>query len=342
MRLNTARVLCGLLALFASAAAWAVQFRLQVGQANRVPVGIEVRNAETLCNVEIRVDGGPPFQQRVSAPDFMAWLVLTPVRSGPVQVSWRGVFHRNDRDELVNPCPTQGQTRFMAGTSNVDLQQDWRQWWASQDPAQAQCVQKILELLTLKTDWLDRLDPEPALPGKVLARSQSQCERFVQIKTPWGNEPMQSHPCNLRGLKTRCEGYYTQAGGKGQRLNYEQAVAMHVSGTALVAGHAESMAAQQARARAAKAAADKAIAEENARVEAFKKALAEQKAREEEQRLAQQQAAEEERQKKIKAAEQREREWLENRPWLVRKLSRVQPKPLEEEQAQSEPGKKQP
>ncbi|MEY2621592.1 MAG: IgA receptor precursor [Pseudomonadota bacterium] len=342
MRLKTARALCVLLALWAGAAAWAAQYRLQVGQMNQVPVGIDVRNAETLCNVEIRVDGGPPFQQRVRAPEFMAWLVLTPVQSGPVLVTWRGVFYRNERDELVNPCPTQGQTRFMAGPGNADLQQDWRAWWASQDPAQTQCMQKVLSLWSIKTDWLDRRDPEPALPGKLLARSQSQCERFVQIKTPWGAEPMASHSCTWRGLKTRCEGYYTPAGGKGPRLNYEQALAMHLSGTPLQAGHAESVAAQQARARAAKAAADKALAEENARVEAFKQALAEQKAREEAQRLAQQQAAEEERQKKIKAAEQREREWLENRPWLVRKLSRVQPKPLEEEQAQSEPGKKQP
>ena len=83
---STARVMLILFWLLAGATAWAGQYRLLVGQPNRVPVGIEVRNAETLCNVEIRINGGPPIQQRVSAPDFMAWLVLDVT---PSSIDWK-------------------------------------------------------------------------------------------------------------------------------------------------------------------------------------------------------------------------------------------------------------
>ncbi|MDI9332016.1 MAG: hypothetical protein QM527_12040 [Alphaproteobacteria bacterium] len=340
---KTAFVLCGWVWFWASVGAWAGQYRLQVGQPNRVPLGIEVRNSETSCNVEIQVEGAAPFHQRVSAPDFIAWLVLTPGRSGPVQVSWRGVFHRTEKDELFNACPTMGQTRFMASGGNADLQLDWQSQWATKDPALGQCLQTAFRLQGVRPDWFDRRDAVGSIHDKVIARSQLQCEQFVQIKTPWGNGPLLGHACDLKGLKTRCDGYYTLAGGKGPRLNYEQALARHLAGEVLIAHHAESVAAQQARARAAKAALEKAQADEQARVEAFKKALAEQKAREDAERLAQQEAAQAERQRKIKAAEQREREWLLNRPWLVRQLSRIQPKPLEEEeQAEGEPASKQP
>ena len=340
---STARVMLILFWLLAGATAWAGQYRLLVGQPNRVPVGIEVRNAETLCNVEIRINGGPPIQQRVSAPDFMAWLVLTPQQSGVTQVSWRGVFYRNTKDELVNPCPVMGQTRFMASQSHADLGPAWQAFWVEREPRLLQCLKDALQLQSMRTEGFDLQDPVPSVMDKVLARSEQQCERFLQIKRPWGSAPTLGHDCVIGGLKTRCDGFYTSPGGKGPRLNEVQALAKHLAGEPLVAVHAESMAVQQARARAIKAAADKALAEENAKIEAFKMAMAEQKAREEAERQARLQAEEAERQRKIKAAEAREREWLENRPWLVRKLSRIQPKPLEEqEQAQGEPPKKQP
>lgn len=339
----TARVMLLLLWLLAGAAAWAGQYRLLVGQPNRVPVGIDVRNAETQCNVEIRINGGPPIQQRVSAPDFMAWLVLTPAQSGATQVSWRGVFYRSAKDELVNPCPVMGQTRFMASQSHADLGSTWQAFWAEREPKLVQCLKDALQLQSLRTEGFDLQDPVPSVMDKVLARSEQQCERFLQIKRPWGSAPTLGHACVIGGLKTRCDGYYTALGGKGPRLTELKALAKHLEGEPLMAMHAESGAAQRARAQATKAAADKALAEENAKVEAFKMAMAEQKAREEAERQTRVQAEEAERQRKIKAAEAREREWLENRPWLVRKLSRIQPKPLEEEeQAQGEPPKKQP
>ena len=332
MVVPTARVLYALVFFFACGLSWGGQFRLQVGQTNRVPVGIEVRNAETLCNVEISIEGGPTVQQRVSAPDFLAWLTLTPGQAGPVQVSWRGVFYRNEKDELFNACPTMGQTRFMATSSNADLQADWQHHWQSMGAAMAPCVQTALTLQGINPAWYDRRDPLGSVMDKMLARTEQQCQRFVHIKTPWGKEPMASHACQLGGLKTRCEGYYLAA-GKGPRLGYEQALAQHMAGQSLSAHHSETRAAQQARARAAQLAIEKAQAEEAARVEAFKRALAEQKKREEAEQEAKRQEAEAERQRELKAAEAREREWLENRPWLVRKLSRIQPKPLEDEEA---------
>lgn len=340
MLVPAARVLFALVFFIGCGLGWAGQFRLQVGQLNRVPVGIEVRNAETLCNVEISIEGGPTFEQRVSAPDFMAWLTLTPTQAGPVKVSWRGVFHRNEKDELFNACPTMGQTRLMATTGNADLRGDWQTHWLEVGPAMAQCVQTALRLQGLSTDWYDRRDAMGSVMDRVIARSERQCERFVQIKTPWGSEPMAQHACQLGGLKTRCEGYYL-ADGKGPRLSHEQALAQHMSGMRVTAHHAESRAAQQARAKAAQLAKEKAEAEEAARVEAFKRALAEQKKREEAEQEAKRLEAEAERQRQVKAAEQREREWLENRPWLVRKLSRIQPKPLEDEEAaKDDSGKK--
>lgn len=331
MWVPAARALFALVFFFGCGLGWAGQFRLQVGQVNRVPIGIEVRNAETQCNVEISVDGGPTIQQRVSAPDFMAWLTLVPTQAGAVQVSWRGVFYRSEKDELFNACPTMGQTRLMASSGNADLQDDWQSYWRGMGPAMAQCLQTAIRLQGLSTDWFDRRDAVASVMDRVIARTERQCERFVQIKTPWGQEPMAQHACQLGGLKTRCEGHY-MVDGKGPRLNFEQAVRQHLSGARVTAHHAESPVAQQARARAARLAQEKAEAEEAARVEGFKRALAEQKKREEAEQEAKRVEAEAERQRQIKAAEQREREWLESRPWLVRKLSRVQPKPLDDEE----------
>jgi hypothetical protein len=335
MLVPAARVLFAWMVFLACSMGWAGQFRLQVGQVNRVPVGIEVRNAQTLCNVEISIEGGPTLQQRVSAPDFLAWLTLVPAQAGPVKVSWRGVFYRNEKDELFNACPTMGQTRMMATSGNADVLADWQGHWHAMGSAMAQCVQTALGLQGLTTAWYDRRDAVGSVMDKVLARSEQGCERFVQIKTPWGPEPMAQHACLWGGNKTRCEGYYL-APGKGPRLNYEQALSQHLAGVKLTAHHDESRAAQQARVRAAQRAQEKAHAEEEARVEAFKQALAEQKKREQAQEEAKRIEAEAERQRQIKAAEQREREWLENRPWLVRKLSRIQPKPLEEDPAKGE------
>lgn len=339
MSVPAARVLYVLVFILACASSWAGQFRLQVGQANRVPIGIEVKNAETQCNVEISIAGGPTVQQRVSAPDFMAWLVLVPAQPGPVQVSWRGVFYRTEKDELFNPCPTMGQTRFMASGANTDVQADWQAHWARLSPAMTLCMQTALKLQGLNLAWYDRRDAVGSVVDKVLGRVEGQCEQFVQIKTPWGGEPMDNHACQSGGLKTRCEGYYL-ASPKGPRLGYEQALGRHMAGERLSARHDESRAAQQARARAARLAQEKADAAEAARVEAFKQALMEQKKREEAEQEARRLEAEAERQRQIKAAEQREREWLENRPWLVRKLSRIQPKPLEDDEAPKEEAKK--
>jgi len=339
MSVPAARVLYVLVFILACASSWAGQFRLQVGQANRVPIGIDVKNAETQCNVEISIAGGPTLQHRVSAPDFMAWLVLVPAQAGPVQVTWRGVFYRTEKDELFNPCPTMGQTRFMASGGNADVQADWQAHWARLSPAMTLCMQTSLKLQGLNLAWYDRRDGVGSVVDKVLARVEGQCEQFVQIKTPWGVEPMANHACQLAGLKTRCEGYYLSS-PKGPRLGYEQALDRHMAGERLSAQHAESRAAQQARARAAQLAQEKADAAEAARVEAFKQALVAQKKREEAEQEAKRLEAEAERQRQIKAAEQREREWLENRPWLVRKLSRIQPKPLEDEETPKDEPKK--
>jgi hypothetical protein len=340
MVVATARALIVLALIFSCVWSRAGQFRLQVGQPNRVPIGIEVKNAETLCNVEITIEGGPTLQQRVRAPDFMAWLVLVPAQAGPVQVSWRGVFFRSEKDELFNPCPTMGQTRLMAAAGNADLIADWSTYWSRFSPAMSQCMQSALGLQGLSTAWYDRRDAVGSVVDKVLSRVEGQCEAFVQIKTPWGSSPMLNHECQLGGLKTRCDGYYL-SGPKGSRLNYEQALSRHMQGERLTAQHSETRASQQARARAAQLAKEKAEAAEAARVEAFKQALAEQKKREEAEQEARRLEAEAERQRQIKAAEQKEREWLENRPWLVRKLSRVQPKPLEDEDAaKDDAGKK--
>ncbi len=313
--------------------AWAGQYRLWPGQPNRVPLGIDVRNHETLCNVEIQVQGEPPFQQRVQAPDFIAWLVLTPVQSGELNVSWRGVFHRTEQGELINACPTMGSTRFRVWPNHADIGADWQKQWQAMPPPLATCMQEALRLLEVTIQSFDRLDPAGSPHDRALQRARQSCESLLAIKTPWGAQARIGHACTLNGRATRCDGYYTSASTAGARLDDRQAIARILQGESVRAAHTESRATIAARQRAEQAARAKAEAEEAARVEAFKLALAEQKKREQLQEQERQKAAEEERQRKIKAAEQREREYLENRPWLVRKLSRIQPKPLEEESA---------
>lgn len=317
--------------------AWAGQYRLFPGQANRVPLGIDVRNQETLCNVEIQVPGLAPFQQRVQAPDFIAWLVLTPAQAGDLNVSWRGVFHRTEKGELINPCPTMGSTRFRVLGQQADILADWQAHWQAMPLAMATCMQEALRQLDVRTQAFDRHDPVGSPHDRALQRAQRSCETLLGLPTPWGAQSRIGHACTLNGRATRCDGYYISPVKVGARLDDSQAIALVLQGHRLSAAHAESRATIAARQRAEQAARAKAEAEEAARTEAFKLALAEQKKREqllEQERL---KAAEEERQRKIKAAEQREREYLENRPWLVRKLSRIQPKPLEEESAPDTP-----
>ncbi len=317
--------------LSGSPGSWAGQYRLMPGQAHRVPVGIDVRNHETTCNVEIRIDGGPPFQQTVSAPDFIAWLALAPSRPGSVQVSWRGVFVRTETDQLINPCPTMGSTRFMVSSSNTDILADWQAMWLELGQPMASCLQTALQTQGVRVEWYDRKDPVGSPHDQALTRGRQACSTLLALPTPWGGQSRIGHVCQLGGRATRCDGYYVSTTAKGVRLDERQAIERVLRGERLTAVHVESPATIAARIRAEKAAQVKAEAEEAARVEAFKLALAEQKQRERVEEEARQKAAEEERQRKIKAAEAREREYLENRPWLVRKLSRVQPKPLEEE-----------
>ena len=94
-------------------------------------------------------------------------------------------------------------------------------------------------LQSVQTEWYDLRDPVVSAHDKVLVRSEQMCERFVQIKKPWGNGPVLGHACTIGNLKTRCDGYFTAQGGKGPRLNEIQALTRHLAGDSLVAMHAE-------------------------------------------------------------------------------------------------------
>ena len=218
----------GLLWLCAGPWAWAGQYVLQAGQTQTVPVSARVNNGETRCNLRISVPGQADVERVVQAPFFDTAMALTPLGEEFVTVRWQGQARRIN-DQVVNGCPTQGETRFKVVSSNALTRAVWAGMQAQLTPAKADCVRTAFELDRVRPEWFDFHDPQPSGEDARIERAFAQCEAFLARPKAWGTQSPQSHPCTVAGVKTRCEGFFSASvNGKVQTISREAAIQMQL------------------------------------------------------------------------------------------------------------------
>ena len=214
----------GLLWLCAAPWAWAGQYVLQAGQTQTVPVAARVVNGETRCNLRISVPGQADVERVVQAPFFDTAMAITPLNDESVTVRWQGQSRRIN-DQVVNGCPTQGETRFKVVSSNALTRAVWAGMQAQLAPAKAECVRTAFELGRVRPEWFDFNDPQPSGEDARIDRAFAQCEAFVARPKAWGTQSPQNHACTVAGVKTRCEGFFTASeNGKVQTISREAAI----------------------------------------------------------------------------------------------------------------------
>lgn len=342
--------------LLAGAALWmtgvlpagAGQYVLVADQPNTVPVAVRVDNGDPACNVEITVQGQPPFDREVRAPHYETRIVITPQEVEQVTVSWRG-RPRRVHDVVSNACPTMGQTQFTVVSGLGQNRANWDVLFASFGPDKAECVRTAFRVEGVRPDGFDLNDRQVTREDWKIHRALSQCDGLVAQKKAWGDQNPKGFACTLaKGLKTQCEGYYTASvNGKVQSVPYDTAVQLHLNGVPIGSGVREVPAAQMARARRVQAeqarvqaeAAAKAKAEEDARVLAIRQA--------EEARLAAIKAKKDkeaaDHAEKIAVIERVEQEQKAKRNWVRKKLDQIKEgKPAEpaEDKAEGKDGVK--
>jgi hypothetical protein len=322
--------LCASVVLWAGSLlpAWAGQYVLLADQPNTVPVAVRVENGEPACNVEITVQGQPPFDREVRAPHYETRVVITPQDVEQVTVSWRG-RPRRVHDAVFNACPTMGQTQFTVVSGLGQNRANWEVLFASFSPDKAECVRTAFRAEGVRTEGYDLNDRQVTREDWKIHRALTQCDGLLAQKKAWGDQNPKSFACTLGGgLKTQCEGYYTATvNGKVQPVSYETAVQLHLNGVPVGSGVREIPAVQTARARRAQAektrlaaeALAKARAEEDARLLAIRQA--------EEARLAAIKAKRDkeaaDHAEKIAVIERVEREERAKRNWLRKKLDQL-------------------
>jgi len=272
----------GLLWLCAAPGAWAGQYVLQAGQTQTVPVSARVLNGETRCHLRISVPGQADVERVVQAPFFDTELAITPKDEESVTVRWQGQPRRIN-DQVVNPCPTQGETRFKVVSSNALTRAVWAGMQAQLPPAKAECVRTAFELDRVRPEWFDFNDPQPSGEDAKIARAFAQCEAFLARPKAWGAQSPQAHACTVAGVKTRCEGFFTASvNGKVQTITREAAIQRQLQNLPWSSGVREIASVSSDRIQQEKDRVARAAAEETAKRQAIEDArlLAERKVQE--------------------------------------------------------------
>jgi hypothetical protein len=174
--------------------------------------------------LRISVPGQADVERVVQAPFFDTAMAITPLNEESVTVRWQGQSRRIN-DQVVNGCPTQGETRFKVVSSNALTRAVWAGMQAQLAPAKAECVRTAFELDRVRPEWFDFNDPQPSGEDARIDRAFAQCEAFVARPKAWGTQSPQNHACTVAGVKTRCEGFFTASeNGKVQTISREAAI----------------------------------------------------------------------------------------------------------------------
>ena len=301
------------------------QYQLMAGQANAVAVAARVENGETVCNLEISVEGQAVFEREVKAPYFEARIAITPLDTESVSVTWRGKFKRVNT-VVVNACPTQGQAQFTVVSNNAHLRAIWSGVLSQMPASQAECVRGVLQSEGVQYEWFDLSDKQVSPHDWRINRAVTQCEAFLLQPKAWGEKDPKGFACVLAGgLKTQCEGYYTAiVNGKSQPISKEQAIARQLYMQAWSTGVRESAAGKEARQRQVQAVQTQRANEAAAQIMAEKaaQARAAQRVKEAQEAEIRERNAkiDAELAQKIQEIRRKEQERLDKRNWLRKKL----------------------
>jgi hypothetical protein len=307
-----------MLALSVALPAHAGQYQLMLGQAQTVPVAVPVRNQESQCHVQFQVPGQPPVERVVKAPLFEARLVIRPEQAGPVRVQWIGTAKRVGA-EVINACPSEGQTEFQAVAGNAPLLSVWQTVFSKLGPPMATCVRAAMDAQLIRHEWFDPQAPQTSGEDAKINYALAQCESFVNRPPAWGSKDPQRHPCVLAsGLKTACEGYYAEPGATGKVISQQQAIARQLQGLPWVTGVREHLQVKAQRLKREHAEQLRLEAQAAAQREAEAKQQREEEARQIAEAKAQEEQAEAEKAREAEQKEKEEKERLENRSWFAK------------------------
>ena len=283
----------GLLWLCAAPWAWAGQYVVQAGQTQTVPVAVRVINGETRCNVRISVPGQADVERVVQAPFFDTPVAITPLDEEFVTVRWQGQSRRIN-DQVVNSCPTQGETRFKVVSSNALTRAVWAGMQAQLTPAKAECVRTAFELDRVRPEWFDFNDPQPSGEDAKIDRAFAQCDAFIAQPKAWGTQNPQGHACTVAGVKTRCEGFFTaRLDGKVQTISREAAIQRQLQNLPWSSGVREIASVKASRIQQEKDRVARAAAEEAAKLQAIEDARLQAERQAQEAKAAEQRALQE-------------------------------------------------
>lgn len=283
----------GLLWLCAAPWAWAGQYVVQAGQTQTVPVAVRVINGETRCNVRISVPGQADVERVVQAPFFDTPVAITPLDEEFVTVRWQGQSRRIN-DQVVNGCPTQGETRFKVVSSNALTRAVWAGMQAQLTPAKAECVRTAFELDRVRPEWFDFNDPQPSGEDAKIDRAFAQCDAFIAQPKAWGTQNPQGHACTVAGVKTRCEGFFTaRLDGKVQTISREAAIQRQLQNLPWSSGVREIASVRASRIQQEKDRVARAAAEEAAKLKAIEDARLQAERQAQEAKAAEQRALQE-------------------------------------------------
>jgi predicted nucleic acid-binding Zn-ribbon protein len=261
-----------LLWLCAAPGALAGQYVLQAGQTQTVPVSARVLNGETRCNLRISVPGQADVERVVQAPFFDTELAITPQDVETVTVRWQGQARRIN-DQVVNGCPTLGETRFTVVDSNDQTRAMWLAMQAQLAPAKTDCLRTAFALQRVRPEWFDFNDPQTTGEDAKIIQSFAQCESFLARPKAWGTQSPQGHACTVAGVKTRCEGFFTASmNGKVQTISPETAIQRHLQNLPWSTGVREIATVRASRIQQEKDRVARAAAEEAAKLQAIEDA----------------------------------------------------------------------
>ena len=317
---------CWGLGLMLALSAQAGQYQLMLGQAQTVPVAVPVRNQETRCHVQFQVPGQPPVERIVKAPLFEAPLVIRPEQAGPVLVQWIGTAKRVGA-EVINACPSEGQTVFQAVTGNASLLSVWQTVFSRLGPPMAACVRAAMDVQQIRHEWFDPQAPQTSGEDAKINAALAQCESFVNRATAWGSKDRLRHACVLgSGLKTECEGYYAEPGAAGKVISQQQAIARQLQGLPWVTGVRENLQVKAQRLKREHAEQLRLEAQAAAQREAEAKQQREEETRQIAEAKTQQEQAEAEKVREAEQKEKEEKERLEKRSWFAKTYDGVKAK----------------
>ena len=252
-------------------------------------------------------------------------------------VRWQGQFRRIN-DQVVNGCPTQGETRFKVVSNNALTRTVWASMQAQLPPAKADCLRTAFEQDRVRPEWFDFNDPQPSGEDAKIDRAFAQCEAFLTRPKAWGTQSPQSHACTVAGVKTRCEGFFTASvNGKVQTISRENAIQRQLLNLPWGTGVRELASVKSSRIQQEKDRVAREAAEEAAKLQAIEDARLQAERQAQEAKAAEQRAL----QDKIAAlkAQIAEEKALaaQERNWVFRQIDKIRGVPAPDAKSQEAP-----